>query len=239
MLLQPQVGSQIKNSRSYTPKKAVKSHARQTTLSIRRSKDTGKQVLFVANKRLSGLRSRSNKNCKRCGALKRSRGVVCRACYFTMRAAAKIQITCEMCQKKLLVTFTEFNKRMKRTRHVYCSTLCFNQHYSILHRRRCRECGTVEGLARFGKICKECKEKERAENRMPPMICCVCSLEFRPKSHRTIFCGRKCANSFHSKRMTGKGNSHYKTGTSYAKWFRLMRPLILRETGTSVWVAGY
>ena len=27
--------------------------------------------------------------------------------------------------------------------------------------------------------------------------------------------------------MIGKGNSHYKTGTSYANWFRSMRPLIL------------
>ena len=27
-------------------------------------------------------------------------------------------------------------------------------------------------------------------------------------------------------RMIGAGNSHYKTGTSYAEWFRRMRPLI-------------
>lgn len=31
--------------------------------------------------------------------------------------------------------------------------------------------------------------------------------------------------------MIGKGNSHFKTGTSYAKWFRSMRPMILERDG--------
>lgn len=53
-----------------------------------------------------------------------------------------------------------------------------------------------------------------------------------------MYCDRACANVAHSKRMVGEGNSHYKSGSSYAEWFRQMRPLILERDERQCRVCG-
>ncbi|WP_234018569.1 MULTISPECIES: HNH endonuclease signature motif containing protein [unclassified Streptomyces] len=78
--------------------------------------------------------------------------------------------------------------------------------------------------------CKEQHPKERTR-KLPEKACKQCGTTFRPKSSRTAYCSRPCADLAHSLRMTGEGNSRYTDGTSYATWFRAMRPLILDRDG--------
>jgi hypothetical protein len=73
------------------------------------------------------------------------------------------------------------------------------------------------------------------------LTCAWCSQEFEKplydyeKAFRKVeeptFCSRECADRAHSLRMIGAGNSNHKDGSSYARWFRLMRPLILERDG--------
>ena len=100
-------------------------------------------------------------------------------------------------------------------------------YYSAKYHHQCSYC---HGRARSGwKYCSRVCQRAAQAALRPKRTCPQCEQEFAPRGSRTIFCSRSCADKAHSLRMRGAGNSHFKTGTSYAKLYELMRPLILER----------
>lgn len=124
----------------------------------------------------------------------------------------------------------DVRKAIRRGQALYCSPECMAQTFSTTNRTRFCQCGTPIPRSRKSTCSDDCARRQR-EARKTPKACPQCGAEFLPISSRHTYCCRDCANLAHSRRMVGQGNSHFKTGTSYAKWFRSMRPLILWRDG--------
>lgn len=122
----------------------------------------------------------------------------------------------------------ELRKAVQRSQNLYCSPACLAEGLGQANRTRFCACGTPIPRNRAKTCSPACTVAQRNH---PTRTCPQCATEFRPRSSRTTYCSRACANAGHSARMIGRGNSHYKTGTSYARWFRSMRPLILERDG--------
>ncbi|HEY9016182.1 MAG TPA: HNH endonuclease signature motif containing protein [Gemmatimonadales bacterium] len=101
---------------------------------------------------------------------------------------------------------------MPRTRTRYCTPLCKETNSARLAKPRGRKSGP--------------RPQERT---LPETTCTICGLIFAPRSSRTRYCSRPCANQAHSRSQTGTGNSRYNNGKSYTLCFRKIRPLILRR----------
>jgi hypothetical protein len=114
----------------------------------------------------------------------------------------------------------------------YCGLACSRAHHAVKHRRRCEMCGeaTAKKTRRFCEACRPLRSRKT----LKPRVCPMCEATFQPKSSRTAFCSRACANRAHADRMKGEGNSHYKDGTSYSKCFRLMRRFVIERDGACV-----
>lgn len=125
----------------------------------------------------------------------------------------------------------DVRKTIRRCQHLYCSPECMATGIgNTLRTRTCVVCGGPAKRNGAATCSPDCLAKYRARNHIEKG-CPQCGLMFRPKGSRTQYCSRDCANQAHALRMIGRGNSHFKTGTSYAKWFRSMRPLILQRDG--------
>lgn len=168
------------------------------------------------------------KECPVCGGQKWHKRKVCKPCYQKIRRIM-IPLTCVYCGTVFERIISELD-RMRRRGHsdVYCSKACSQAHHAIKNRRRCVACGKRTPRKTMKYCSKKCRANRR-EKELTPKICSICGTEFQLKSSRTTYCSRTCANKAHSRRMRGAGNSHYKTGTSYANWFREMRPIILER----------
>lgn len=145
------------------------------------------------------------------------------------RAATYLTLNCTQCGAEFTKMRAEHEKKLRdgQTNH-YCSPVCAS---AALKGEGCPclRCGKPTGSKDRGRryCSKECRlAVSRAGKDIP---CPQCGREFFPKSSRTVYCDRVCANAAHSTRMVGAGNSKYKDGTSYADWFRKMRPLIFER----------
>lgn len=124
----------------------------------------------------------------------------------------------------------DLRKAITRKQALYCTPRCMATTFAAVNRTNFCDCG--EPIPRSRKVtCSTVCEQARRARTHRMIACPQCGVMFRPKSHRTQFCGKMCADLAHSRRMIGAGNSHFKTGTSYAKWFRSMRPMILERDG--------
>ncbi len=167
--------------------------------------------------------------CVSCGKIRKGTAVMCRPCYQAARASTYLTLACTQCGAEFMKMRAEHEKARRdgQTNH-YCSHACASRALKSPG-HPCLRCGTPTGSKDRGRryCSKECRlavsraGKERA--------CPQCGKEFHPKGSRTVYCDRVCADAAHSKRMIGEGNSRYKDGTSYAEWFRGMRPLILER----------
>ena len=170
--------------------------------------------------------------CAICGGKTSKRATICWECY-TKRRKATIQIPCARCGEIVKLSQYEYDKKLRRDqRNVFCSKTCANLYRGDQNLRKCAYCGnqTIRAHTRTKYCSKECRDAARLAAR-PRKDCPQCGAEFIPKSNRTVYCSRDCANAAHSERMRGRGNSHFKDGTSYALWFSEMRPLILERDG--------
>ena len=161
---------------------------------------------------------------------KRSNALACRDCYREARASTYLDLVCPVCSAPFKQMRAEVEKRRRRGQeNFYCSPPCVKAALSARFTVGCRHCGgkipKADGRKYCSPGCLKLARAARAETRSCPQ----CGVGFRPKGSRTQYCGRACANAAHSARMVGAGNAHFKTGTSYAQWFRLMRPLILQR----------
>lgn len=207
-----------------------------STVSTYRDADTKRRRYSVQG--TGSKHSRSNKTCLICGKIKgtESRGTMCKACYEQIRAV-KVRLTCTWCGKEFERPLYVHEKTLKRGgREAFCSRACLcasnNRKKAVAANRTCPHCGVLLVATRgryCSAACKVAAAKKRKE--LEDRICPWCGAKFSPATSRRQYCSRACANAAHSVRMRGKGNSHFKTGTSYAKWFAEMRPLVLDRDG--------
>lgn len=170
--------------------------------------------------------------CPACGGPKRrKKNKLCLGCYHKIRSSS-VAMLCGWCGASFDRSRAEASKaRRKGLVSAYCSLACRGAAMSL---RRvgppaCERCGKETGKKQR-RFCPGCRPKPQAF-RLPPRGCSRCRAVFQPKSSRSQHCGRECANAAHAERMRGAGNSRFKNGRSYAKWFDLMRPLILERDG--------
>jgi hypothetical protein len=193
---------------------------------------TGRRVYYSAEiaARSDGVNKR--RACVSCGKIRKSKSATCRACYLAARSATQVTMTCSQCGQgfDLMRAENEKKKRAGQTER-FCSGRC---HHEAMRTggRLCWHCSQPSGSRDPGR--RYCSRECRAAARPRPH--CLTVFEF--SSVRTIYCSRWCANEAHSLRMIGAGNSHYKDGTSYADWFRKMRPLILERDQKSCRACG-
>lgn len=169
--------------------------------------------------------------CAVCGKVRKGKAVLCRGCWMQARADTYLTLHCVQCGSEFTRMRAEHEKALRRDqRNFYCSHKCASAALTSLG-CPCLKCGRPTGSKDRGRryCSKGCRlAVSRAGKEIP---CPQCGREFFPKSKRTVYCDRICANDAHSQRMIGAGNSHYKDGTSYADWFRKMRPLIFERDG--------
>ena len=224
-------GGARNSSRSRRPV-VPSSDARQTIVSLTLSAATGRPVVSVSGIPSSELPP--SKTCLRCGSPKSKRGVLCRACWFDLRRQT-VLVRCDQCGEGFSRQRHEQAKADRLgLRHAFCSTACRDRWMATNRRKRCRGCDAP--LPKNTRTwCDACKEHRRlARAKFAPKQCPVCGETFQTTRSRQVNCSRSCANMAHSVRMRGKGNSHYRDGTSYSKWFKEMRPLIFERDGGCV-----
>ena len=122
-----------------------------------------------------------------------------------------LPLKCMYCGVHFERIISECDKMYRRGHtDVYCSKSCSQAHHAVKNRRRCLVCGrrTPKKTSRY--CSKKCRASRRKKE-LASKVCSICSSEFLPKSSRTAYCSRPCANKAHSRRMRGSGNSHYKT----------------------------
>jgi hypothetical protein len=177
------------------------------------------------------------RTCPVCGGTKYHRRQICKPCYQRIRRIM-VALTCAYCGVRFERLLCEHDK-MHRRGHtdVYCSLACARQHHAIKNRRRCLVCGK-RCPTKTMKYCSKACRASRRQKELQAKQCEICGTTFQPISRRTAYCSRKCADEAHSRRMRGAGNSHFKNGTSYASWFREMRPIVRERDGDACATCG-
>lgn len=212
------------NSSRSLPAAGSDSGQPQTIVSSYKAADTGRRRFFV---QVTGSSSKDKTICPVCGGTKRRESKMCRQCYQEARERM-VTLQCSWCGKAFeRAAYLQERWQRRGLQDTYCSRKCSQAHHAVKHARRCALCGKALPN-RHNKYCSpECRKAARPAKQKQP--CAWCGVEMTPTTTRTQFCSRTCADAAHSVRMRGKGNSHFKTGTSYAKWFAEMRPLIMER----------
>lgn len=163
--------------------------------------------------------------------MRKTKGATCRDCYMGARASTWLTLPCSNCGTEFRLMRAEHEKKTRRGQvNRYCSPACSTAALRTAG-RPCQRCGQPTGSKDPGRrYCSvQCRTAARPAKREKD--CPQCGERFAYSSTRQVYCTRQCADRAHSTRMVGVGNSRYKTGTSYAEWFRRMRPLILERDG--------
>jgi len=199
-----------------------------STVSTYRDADTKRRRFSVQG--TSSKHSRSNKTCSICGRAKAGRGTMCQDCYMQVRAV-KVSLTCAWCGKEFDRPLYVHEKAIKRgMKDAYCCKACAQAHHAVKNASLCKHCGKAMPGRRGRKYCsEECERAAHPLRKLPDRTCPWCGATFTPQVAKAQHCSRTCADAAHSQRMRGTGNSNYKTGTSYAKWYAEMRPLIMER----------
>lgn len=196
-----------------------------TIVSTYKDEDTNRRRFSFQG--IASPRSRLNKTCAVCGGTKNGRGAMCRACYHELRKIA-VELQCDWCNKTFERPLYVHEKALRNdAQGTYCGRACLDAHNAVKNARRCATCGKPMPGQRSRQYCsRECWPSVVVRE---PRLCNWCQMEYQPKNCRAQFCTRECAAAAHSVRMRGKGNGRYKTGMSYAQWFRDMKPLIIER----------
>lgn len=191
--------------------------------------------------RWKAKRLRERKTCPTpgCGAKMDRHSARCRECHFAA-IRADTTLTCSQCRTPYVRKSYDAAKAARLYGAAFCSTACRNQRNRELQGKKCEACGGLTGK-KTKRFCDPCRASYgwAGRKRLPVAKGCeLCGRDFSPRSSRKRYCSPACTNEAHSIRMRGAGNSHYKTGTSYAKLFREMRPLILERDGRRCILCG-
>jgi len=176
--------------------------------------------------------------CPICKGYKNDDSRVCHTCYDRIRKRF-VMLECPDCGEPFEKISGDYEKGLRNGQvNFYCSRVCMAKHYKL--NAKIKHCPVCKGIIENNdnKYCsKTCRESIRP-HKFPEKECPTCREMYQPRSKRKVYCSRICANKGHSKRMMGLGNSHFKTGTSYANWFRKMRPLIKKRDGFMCAICG-
>lgn len=210
------------------PPQAVASPAHLITESTLRTA-TGRRTYYAPETSSASDGTKKRRACLVCGKVRIGRSPTCRECYMQARASTYLAVTCAQCGTKFTKMRAEVEKARRAGRkNQFCSHACHAQQMRERPTARCAHCGTPFP-ARGRKYCStECVKAARPRKTKK---CPRCGTEFLYSSERRVYCGKRCADAAHSDRMVGTGNSRYRTGKSYAAWFRAMRPLIMERDG--------
>lgn len=153
------------------------------------------------------------------------------------RPKVMVDLKCAWCGSLFQRQWCNHNKSISLgSTEFYCGRACSQAHHAVKNAKPCRTCGkpvVLAGKCRGAAYCSaECHPKRI---RLKELICPACGVVFQPKHSRQAYCEASCANTAHSTRMIGQGNSHYKDGSSYASLFNQMRLLVMeRDKGCVV-----
>lgn len=152
------------------------------------------------------------------------------------RLSQYVLLICTLCGNQFWRRASDHQKHQKRgCKDFYCSQECSRAHHAVKNAGDCRVCGSPKKSKSWfcSDACREESKKNWKSRTRKPTQCSFCNASYLPVSIRSQFCSRNCADAAHSLRMRGKGNSHYKNGLSYGKWFAEMRPLIMNRDNRS------
>ncbi|MFF1834215.1 HNH endonuclease [Streptomyces sp. NPDC058231] len=202
---------------------------------LARTRREGKPGPFCGRACSNAARRVPNPACKHCGEEVPRGGGMTYCSPKCRREAFLVTLTCAVCEKEYQLPQADHAKKMRRdTKTLTCSLACRDA--ALLMTRACVGCGTEMPNQQWRHV-RYCSPACKAQHpktgtrKLAEKGCEQCGTLFRPKSSRRAYCSRGCANLVHAARMTGEGNSRFKDGSSYASWFRAMRPLVLDRDG--------
>lgn len=152
------------------------------------------------------------------------------------RPKVMVDLVCAWCGQPFQRQRCNHNKSIRLgSTEFYCSKVCSQAHHAVKNAKPCATCGKPVAAGRKSRNATYCsKACTPSKKTLAPKTCPACSVVFQPKSSRTVYCGATCANTAHSTRMLGMGNSNYKDGSSYSLWFSLARKLVLERDARCV-----
>jgi hypothetical protein len=214
---------------------------------VRKGVKQGRTGLYCG-RACSNASRKTDRACRTCGSQVPRKGLLyCTEQCRTVRY--QVDVTCAQCDTRFTLSKADHRKRVAQLtgdRPLVCSKRCLGDMYTKERGRRCKGCGNpVERTDRRGSwYCTDpCREQNWRRLAKTPDLsggrpgrrtleekpCQACGLLFRPRSSRQEYCTRDCSNAAHSIRMVGIKNPKYTRGTSYAKCFRTMRPIVLNR----------
>ena len=203
----------------------------ENTVSGFRDADTGRRRILPVVTGSTATPASKGRTCHLCGnTLGNKKATICRQCYMKARRST-VHLNCTLCGTQFAKPLYEYEKvlRNRPNAEFYCGPDCSRKHHAVKNARKCATCNEPMPGNRNNMYCSAmCRRYARiASSSVKPVACPICSAEFTPNSSRKQFCSKQCADRSHSGRMTGRGNSRFSHGRSYAKWFNCMRTLIL------------
>lgn len=147
------------------------------------------------------------------------------------RASTQMTIPCTQCGTEFQLMRAEHEKKLRKGQtNRFCSSECLHRSLSTrASGRSCPQCGQRIEQDNGRKYCTRACGQAARDAAAPKMTCPTCGTSFRPKNSRRVYCSIPCKDSGHSVNQIGPSNSHFKDGTSYAEWFKRMRPLIIER----------
>lgn len=167
-----------------------------------------------------------------------------RFCYEKFKIVKKQYFPCEVCGKQIYLV----PKHASRVKHHFCSKKCNG--IFVRKFRVCLNCKKPHRHKSNWKFCsRKCYGDYTHETNYRKNIfeqpCPYCGKTLKVWKcfvGKLKFCGRKCADRYHSKRMTGNGNSNFIHGNSSYPypliWNKVFREMIRKRDGEICQLCG-
>lgn len=151
------------------------------------------------------------------------------------RLSQYVLLRCTLCQVLFWRRHAAFRRWYENgCKDLYCTRACAEAHHAVKNSQPCLACGKVkrrQGSLYCSRPCALANLRATWNAKIKPRMCKFCKEPFQRTFTAQQYCTRNCADAAHSVRMRGKGNSNYKDGMSYAKFYAEMRPLVMDRDG--------
>ena len=158
-------------------------------------------------------------------------------------ACPPVILSCSLCRKGFQrPAFQVFKAMRLNCVDTYCSEECSRNDHSMKNRRKCKTCSSpvIKKTRGYCEQCRQPSQGRQAIHEARVIPCETCNVPFRSiwrgDGQFAKYCCRFCANTGHSKRMSGVGNPKWKNGATpgreqphSARSFRLMKIHVLKR----------